>query len=163
VIYYVRKELCHLTYLLTHSLTYSMEQGPSLEANRFVSIQEIPRILLNPKVHYRIHNFPPPVSTTVQVRGFVCEYFVTNVRFYSEEPLPNPQSGGPSLVGCPRLLIQYISSYPPYWRPFLHPQPEDAPCRGDRDPLTTWRVVPHEIKTQTNYVRRNKEFSLKNV
>jgi hypothetical protein len=20
-------------------------------------------------------------------------------------------------------------------RPFLHPQPEDAPCRGDRDPL----------------------------
>ena len=23
----------------------------------------------------------------------------------------------------------------PYWRPFLHPQPEDALCRGDRDPL----------------------------
>jgi hypothetical protein len=23
------------------------------------------------------------------------------------------------------------------WRPFLHPQPEDAPCRGDRDPLNT--------------------------
>jgi hypothetical protein len=21
------------------------------------------------------------------------------------------------------------------WRPFLHPQPEDAPGRGDRDPL----------------------------
>ena len=24
--------------------------------------------------------------------------------------------------------------YPPCRRPFLHPQPEDAPCRGDRDP-----------------------------
>jgi hypothetical protein len=22
------------------------------------------------------------------------------------------------------------------WRPFLHPQPEDAPCCGDRDPHT---------------------------
>src|SRR5215510_5090427 len=39
---------------------------------------------------------------------------------------PNPQAGGPSLVGYPRLLILFIHSYPPYWRPFLHPQPEDA-------------------------------------
>jgi len=50
-------------------------------------------------------------------------------------PSPNPQTGRPPLVGCPRLLIQYIRSYPPCWRPFLYPQPEDAPCRGDRDPL----------------------------
>jgi hypothetical protein len=25
-----------------------------------------------------------------------------------------PQAGGPPLVGCPQLLIQYIRSYPPY-------------------------------------------------
>ena len=50
---------------------------------------------------------------------------------------PIPQAGGPPLVGCPQLLIQYIRSYPPYWRPFLHPQPEDAPCCGDRDWLIT--------------------------
>ena len=49
--------------------------------------------------------------------------------------MPNPQAGGPPLVGSPRLLIQYIRSYPPSWRTFPHPQPEDAPCRGDRDPL----------------------------
>jgi hypothetical protein len=48
---------------------------------------------------------------------------------------PNPQAGGPPPVGCPRLLIRFIRSYPPYWRPFLYPQPKDAPCRGDRDPL----------------------------
>ena len=48
---------------------------------------------------------------------------------------PNPQAGGPDLVGFPRLLIQCIRSYPPYRRPFLYPQPEDAPCRGDRDLL----------------------------
>ena len=53
-------------------------------------------------------------------------------------PRPTPtEAVGPPLVGCPRLLIQYIHSYPPYWRPFLHPHPEDAPCRGDRDPLIT--------------------------
>ena len=49
--------------------------------------------------------------------------------------LPNPQAGLPPLVVCPRLLIQFIRGYPPYRRTFLYPQPEDAPCRGDRDPL----------------------------
>jgi hypothetical protein len=29
-------------------------------------------------------------------------------------PPPNPQAGGPPTVGCPRLLIQYIRSYPPH-------------------------------------------------
>jgi hypothetical protein len=51
------------------------------------------------------------------------------------------KAGGPPLVDCPRLFIQYIHSYPPYWRPFLHPQPEDAPCRGGRDPLNTVNIV----------------------
>jgi len=27
-----------------------------------------------------------------------------------------------------------ICKYPAYWRPFLHLQPEDVPCHGDRDP-----------------------------
>jgi len=48
---------------------------------------------------------------------------------------PNPRPGGPPLVGCPRLIIQFIRSYPPYRGPFLYPQPKDVPCRGDRDPL----------------------------
>jgi hypothetical protein len=67
--------------------------------------------------------------------------------------MPNPRAGGPPLVGCPRPLIQYIRSYPPYLETIssirnlrtritdislysqlpsisgghlLHPQPEDA-------------------------------------
>ena len=56
--------------------------------------------------------------------------------------LPNRQAGGPPFVGCPRLLIQFIRSYPPHRRPFLHLQPEDAPCHGDRDPQTlTYKVM----------------------
>ena len=47
---------------------------------------------------------------------------------------PNPQAGGSHLVGCPRLLRQYTRGWPPHWRPFLHPQPVDAPHRVYTDP-----------------------------
>jgi len=64
-----------------------------------------------------------------------------NIRFYGEELLasrPNPDWRTTS-VGCPRLLIQYIRSPPPYRRPFLHPQPDNAPYRGGRDPLISYQ------------------------
>ena len=47
-------------------LTYSMVQSPSWEANWFAASQEIPRILWNPKVHYRNHKRPPPVPILCQ-------------------------------------------------------------------------------------------------
>ena len=39
-----------------------MVQSPSWEANWFAASQENPRISRNPKVHYRTHKRPPPVS-----------------------------------------------------------------------------------------------------
>ena len=39
-----------------------MVQSPSWAANWFAVSQEIPRISRNPKVHYRTHKCPPPVS-----------------------------------------------------------------------------------------------------
>jgi len=39
-----------------------MVQDPSWEANWFAASQEIPLISRNPKVHYRTHKHPPPVS-----------------------------------------------------------------------------------------------------
>ena len=39
-----------------------MVKSPSWEAKWFAASQEIPRISRNPKVHYRTHKRPPPVS-----------------------------------------------------------------------------------------------------
>ena len=148
---------------LSGILTYSMVQSPSWEANWFAASQEIPLISRNPKVHYRTQKRPPHPSLPAArcfpwkhspprdpSGGVVCLRIVLSPEQASHLWLflnisvlqgrvvstsPNPQSGGPPLVGCPRLLIQFIHSYPPYRGPFLCLQPEDVSCCGDRDPL----------------------------
>jgi len=50
-----------IPYICTYLLTYSMEQISSWEANWFAASQEIPRVLWNPTVHYRIHQCLTPV------------------------------------------------------------------------------------------------------
>jgi hypothetical protein len=86
-------------------------------------------------------------------RKYLALWVLLNICFWRGGVVstsPNPQAGGPPLIVCPRLLIQYIRSYPPYRRPFLHPQPEDAPCRGDRDPLNKWIFSPIEENMETH-------------
>ena len=65
------------------------------------------------------------MSVSVSFRELL-QHFVTRCFLCGGALLaPNPQAGEPPLVECPRLLVQYLSIFPPY---LVHPQPEDAPC-----------------------------------
>jgi len=55
-----------------------MEHSPSWEDNQFASNQEIPHILWNPKVHYRIHKF----HVTVRILRQLGPYFHTSLPEY---------------------------------------------------------------------------------
>jgi hypothetical protein len=139
-----------------------------LRSWKIFSTQEIPRILRNPQVHYRIRksSLPVPILSKIDpVRSishsskvhfniilpsmprsskwspslrfpqqnlyapllpapphtcpnpslmYPSRYVVKFSRWGVVSTSPNPQAGGPPLVGCPRLLSQCIRGHSPY-------------------------------------------------
>ena len=59
--------LKELSELFTYLLAHSTRQSPSSEHTQFSASQEIPLILWNRKVHYRIHKCLPPVLILIQL------------------------------------------------------------------------------------------------
>jgi hypothetical protein len=62
---------------------------------------------------------PSPLRATCSAHlSRLCLWIFRNKDTFSRwgvvSPSPNPQAGGPPLVGCPRMLIQYICGYPPH-------------------------------------------------
>ena len=95
-------------------LTYSMEQSPSWEANQFSASQEIPRLLWNPKVLYRIHKCPPPVPILSQL-DLVHTPTSHFLKIHLNIILP-------SMLGSPRwfLSLTFPHQNPVYASPLPH-------------------------------------------
>jgi hypothetical protein len=63
--------------------------------------------------------------------------FVTSLFFYGEEllaPRLTPKLEDHPLSAVRNWFLNIFAASDNTWRASLHPQPEDAPCRGDRDP-----------------------------
>ena len=71
-----------------------MEHSPSWETNWPSSGQEIPRLLWNPKVHYLIHNTPPPVpilSQTSSLRAFPPHFLMSHFNIILQSTHRSPK------------------------------------------------------------------------
>jgi hypothetical protein len=87
-----------------------MEQRPSWEADSHSANREIPRVLWNPKVHYRVRRNPLVPRFCVTFRNKLLLFSWREIGSTSQVP----QCEGPPIVGCPRQYIEYNRSYPPY-------------------------------------------------
>jgi hypothetical protein len=89
--------------LLTYLITYRMVDSPSWEANWFAAT-EIPRILWNPKVHYRIYKCPPSVPVLSQI----------NTVHAPPNPLPeNPSLYYLLIYACAFQIVAFPQVSPP--------------------------------------------------
>jgi hypothetical protein len=83
---------------------------------------------------------PPPIQPLENWFWRFLQYVVTWLIFYGKKfsaPRPTPKLENRPLSAVRDCLFNIFAVTLHIRRPLLHPQPEDVPCRGDKDPLIT--------------------------
>jgi len=98
-----------------------MVQSPSWEANWFAANQEIPRISRDPKVHYRTHKRPPPVSILGQPNPvhILTSHLLEIYPNIIHPSMPRSPQWSPSLRFPP--VRPYTPPYPHPYAPHAQP------------------------------------------
>jgi len=114
-----------------------MEQSPSWEASRFSASQEIPRILWNPKCHYRTHKCPPRILILSQLDSL---HTPTTHFLKIHLNIILPSTPGYSKWS---LSIRFPRHNSVYTSPIPHSRymPRSSHCSRFDDPNNIWRGV----------------------
>jgi hypothetical protein len=130
-----KTSICIVTVLITPDFFITFSRLPIKLANWLIPWSRVlPEKLTGPQLLKKFRGFYGTWRFITAVTRFLrfFQYFVTWLIFLRLGVIrnsPNPQAWRPPVVGCPRLLIQYIHRYLPYL--------EAVP------PCTTWgRAMP---------------------